>query len=322
MILTFWFLFSRALALDVVCTLPYLADTAKRVAPSANVVSLARGTDDPHFLSPTPALMAQVAKADLFVENGLGLELWSERLLDSAGNPQVRPGQNGYVKATTGVPVLEVPADVSRARGDLHAEGNPHVWTDPLNMKIVADNIATGLGRVDPSNAAVYTQNAAAYKKKIDEALFGADLVGYMGGDLLSRLAAAGTLDTTLAKKRLTARLGGWLAKGAPLKGKPVVFYHQSWPYFIARFGVKVVGYVEDRPGIPPTAAHRDQLLGLMSAQGASVIAVTNYNNDRVPRLLGEATGAKVVTVPGDVGGVSGATDYFSFIDGIIAALL
>jgi zinc/manganese transport system substrate-binding protein len=313
---------ARAFALDVVCTLPYLWDVTRRVAPNATVVVLARGTDDPHFLSPTPALMAQVAKADVYVENGLNLELWSERLLDSAGNPKIRPGQPGYVRATVGVKVLDVPTDLSRAKGDLHPEGNPHIWTDPLNMLPVADNIAAGLGRVDPGNAATYTANAKAFKTKIEEATFGPELVKFMGGDLLVRLAQAGNLDTFLASKNLTDKLGGWLKQAAPLKAKPIVFYHQSWPYFVARFGVNVVGYVEDRPGIPPTASHRDALLALMKANNVKVVEVTTYYDDKIPTLLAQSVGGKVAHVAGDVGGMPAASDYFAYITSLVTAFL
>lgn len=316
------FLSSKAYALSVVCTLPYLGDVAKNVAPNATVVTLAKGTDDPHYLSPTPALMAQVAKADLYVENGLNLELWSERLLDSAGNPKIRPGQPGYVKATTGVQILDVPTDLSRAKGDMHPEGNPHVWTDPLSIPFVADNIAAGLSRVDPANAATYASNAKAYKGRIYEATFGADLVKFMGGDLLSRLALAGNLDAFLASKGLSSRIGGWLKQGAALKGKPMVFYHQSWPYFIKRFGVNAVGYVEDRPGIPPTAAHRDALLALMQSSGVKVVEVTSYYDDKIPAYLAQAVGGKVAKVAGDVGGTAQATDYFAYMNSILTAFL
>ena len=313
---------ARAFALDVVCTLPYLGDVTKKIAPAATVVVLARGSDDPHFLSPTPALMAQVTKADLYVENGLNLELWSERLLDSAGNPKIRPGQPGYVRASAGVKILDVPTDLTRAKGDLHPEGNPHLWTDPVNMIPVADNIAAGLGRVDPANLAMYLANAKAFKLKIEEATFGTELVKFMGGDLLVRLAIAGNLDSFLASKGLSDKMGGWMKMAAPLKGKPMVFYHQSWPYFVNRFGVDVVGYVEDRPGIPPTAAHRDALLGLMKANNVKVVEVTTYYDDKIPVLLAQAVGGKVARVAGDVGGMPVATDYFAYISSLIAAFL
>jgi ABC-type Zn uptake system ZnuABC Zn-binding protein ZnuA len=320
MIALLFVLCSPALALEIVCTLPWLGDVAHRVAPGARITTLARGSDDPHFLSPTPALMAKVSSADVYVENGMGLELWSEKLLDSAGNPRIRPGQSGYVKATNGMNRLEVPTDLSKAKGDLHPEGNPHVWLDPLNTPVAADNIAAALARVDPANAATYTANARAFRARVHEATFGADLVAFMGGDLLARLAQSDKLYEFLTSKNLSGRLGGWLQKGASLRGKPMVFYHKSWPYFIKRFGIRDVGYVEDRPGIAPTAAHRDEILGLMKANSVKVVEVTTYYDDRIPRLLAEATGGRVAKVAGDVGGTPDATDYFALIDSIVQA--
>jgi zinc/manganese transport system substrate-binding protein len=316
-----FFFSAPAHAVAVVCTLPWLGDITKRVAPQATVSVLARGTDDPHYLSPTPSLMATVGKANLYVENGLSLELWSERLLDSAGNPSIRPGAPGYVKATDGMTRLDVPADISRSKGDMHPDGNPHVWTDPLNAPQAADNIAAGLSRVDPANAATYTNNAKAFRNSIYEATFGPDLVKFMGGDLLARLEQSNKLDAFLATKGLTARLGGWLAQGAALNRKPIVFYHASWAYFINRFGIDAVGYVEDRPGIQPTAAHRDELLGLMRAKQVKVIAVTTYYDRKIPDLLAPPVGARVEIVPGDVGGTTAASDYFSFITSLVTAM-
>jgi ABC-type Zn uptake system ZnuABC Zn-binding protein ZnuA len=316
--LFFALFFAHAHAVEVVCTLPWLGDVARRVAPAATITVLARGVDDPHFLSPTPALMAKVSSADVYVENGMGLELWSEKLLDSAGNPRIRPGQPGYVRATSGMHVLEVPTDLSRAKGDLHPAGNPHVWLDPLNVPVAGDNIAAALARVDPAHAADYTANAKAFRLRIHEATFGKDLVGFMGGDVLSRIALGGKLQEFLASKGLEGRLGGWLKAGASLRGKPVVFYHKSWPYFVTRFGIDAVAYVEDRPGIPPTAAHRDEVLRIMKARSVKVIEVTSYYDDRIPTLLAKEVGARVVHTAGDVGGNSAATDYFALMDSLV----
>ncbi len=307
-------------ALEVVATLPWLGDITSRLAPDATVTVLARGTEDPHYLSPTPALMAKVGKADLYIENGLNLELWSERLLDGAGNPKIRPGQSGYVRATDGVPRLELPQNLSRAQGDLHPDGNPHVWTDPLNAAIAADNIAAGLIRVDPAGAPGYTARAAAFRAQVHDALFGADLVAYMGGASLEKLARSGRLFEYLDSKKLTDRLGGWL--GRAVRGKKVVFYHQSWAYLVDRFGIDQVGIIEDRPGVAPSASHKDQLAARMTAQGCKTIGITSYYNDRIARALAADTGATVVVVPGDVGGVPQATDYFSFMDTLVDGLL
>jgi zinc/manganese transport system substrate-binding protein len=313
-------LFSPAWAVDVVCTLPWLGAVTHEVAPDAQITVLARGTEDPHFLSPTPALMAKVAQADVYVENGLNLELWSERLIDGAGNPKIRPGANGYIKASDGVPRLEIPTNLSRSQGDMHPDGNPHIWSDPLNAAMGADNNAAGLGKVDAANAAKYTANAKAFHAKIDERLFGKDLVAFMGGDLLERMARTGKLQSFLDSKGLTPKLGGWLKTASTtLKGKPVVFYHQSWAYFIDRYGVNAVGYIEDRPGISPSASHRDELAATMKAKGCKTIVIDSYYDDRLAKVLGATAGATVVTVPGDVGGVPAATDYFTYMDYLVS---
>lgn len=317
-LLLLWWSTATALAVEVVATLPHLGAITREIAPEAQVTVLVRGTEDPHYLSPTPALMAKVGKADLYVENGLNLELWSERLLDGAGNPRIRPGQPGYVRSSDGVPRLEVPSDLTRAKGDLHPEGNPHIWTDPLNAPIIADNIAAGLARVDPANAATYAANAKAFRQKVYERMFGADLVAFMGGELLDRLERGKKLEPFLAQKGLTERLGGWLAAARPIRGKPIVFYHQSWAYFVDRFRPDVVGYVEDRPGIAPSAAHRDALAAAMRAKSCRLVEVTVYYDDRLARVLADQTGARVVRAPGDVGGVPEATDYFALIDTLI----
>ncbi|NOY28052.1 MAG: zinc ABC transporter substrate-binding protein [Oligoflexia bacterium] len=309
-----------AYALDIVTTLPWLGDIAGRIAPDANITVLARGTEDPHHISPTPALMAKVTQADLYIENGMSLELWSERLLDGAGNAKIRPGAVGYVRASDGVPRLEVPAVLTRANGDLHPDGNPHVWLDPLNGAVAADNIAAGLGRVDPVNAAAYTQRARDFRAQIDQALFGSDLVGFMGGASLEKLARSGRLREFLQSKGLESRLGGWLGR-VPV-GKKVVFYHQSWAYLVDRFGLTQVGTIEDRPGVSPSASHKDQLSAAMKVAGCTTIGVTSYYSDRIAKALAAETGATVYTIPGDVGGVPEATDYFKLFDTLVDGVI
>lgn len=313
-----WLLVHPAFALQVVTTLPYLGSIAREVGPDAEIIVLARGNEDPHTLSPTPALMAKVQHSDLYVETGLSLELWSERLLDSAGNPRVRRGQPGHVLAGASVPRLEVPTEVTRAKGDLHPEGNPHIWLDPLNGPVVADEIAAGLARVDPENAATYAENAKAFRAEVYRRTFGADLVAFMGGELLERLARSGQLEGFLEQKGLASRLGGWLAEARELRGKPVVYYHQNMAYFVARFGLEVVGYIEDRPGIAPSAAHRAELVDAMRQRGAMLVGVPTFYDDRLARVLAHEVGARVVRLPADVGGDDASTDWFAFVDTLV----
>ncbi len=314
------FLFSpTAPAVSVVCTLGWLGDLTQRIAPNASVDVLARGTEDPHFLSPTPALMARVKKADLYVENGLSLELWSERLLDGAGNPGIRPGQPGYVLATYGVPVLDVPTEVSRSAGDVHPSGNPHVWLDPLNAAVAADNISAGLSRVDPDNAGLYAANVERLKTQIYQRLFGEDLVAFIGQRSLVKLSRAGKLQTFLKSKGMEGRLGGWL--GAMPVGQKIVFYHPSWVYFVSRFSLDQIGVIENRPGVAPSAAHKATVSKAMQKAGCTRIGITAYYNDRVAKALANERGATLIHLPGDVGGTPAATDYFTLMDILVSQL-
>ncbi len=306
--------------LKVVTTTSDLAWAAEQVGGDrVTVRSLCAPNEDPHYVSPTPSLVAAVGDADLFVEIGLNLEIWTERLLDGAGNPDVRPGGPGYVLASQGIATKERPDTLSRSQGDLHPDGNPHVWLDPLNMKVIADNVAAGLGRVDPSNADAYAASASELKGRIDVALFGEELVALLGGDLLDRLVRGdqldGYLDREVGGAPLRDRLGGWLAAAAPMRGRSVVYYHRSWVYFADRFGLTVAAYVESKPGIAPSAAHRKRVVEVVAAQDVPVVVVTNYYDDRIPRAIGDEAGIAVAVVPIMTGGVSEAPDWFALMD-------
>jgi len=153
---------ASAAQIQVVTSLTTYAAIAREVAgPHAVVTSIANGSEDPHFVQPKPSFVVLLSKADLFVTTGLDLELWVPALLDKANNRKVREGSPGYVAAYAGIPLLDVPAVVSRSQGDIHVFGNPHIWTDPVNAAVIARNIATGLKRVDPANSTDYDRRAA-----------------------------------------------------------------------------------------------------------------------------------------------------------------
>ena len=308
----------------VVTTTTDLAWAAEEVGGErVSVRSLCAPNEDPHYVSPTPSLVAAVGDADLFVEIGLNLETWTERLLDGAGNPDVRPGNAGYVLASQGIATKELPDTLSRSQGDLHPDGNPHVWLDPLNMKIIADNIAAGLGRVDPAHADEYSSRYAELKARIDVALFGDDLVALLGGDLLDRLVRgdqlAGYLDREIGGAPLRDKLGGWMAAGAPMQGRSVVYYHRSWVYFADRFGLTVAAYVESKPGIAPSAAHRKRVVEVVAAQQVPVVVVTNYYDPRIPQAIADEAGITVAVVPLMTGGTDEAPTWFDLIDLLVA---
>ena len=309
--------------LRVVTTLGVLASLAHEVGGErVSVEALANAQQDPHFVQPRPTLMEKARAADLFVELGMQLELWAQKVVEGSGNPRIQPGQPARVVASTGITALELPRELSREWGDVHPYGNPHVWLDPLNTKDMAANIAQGLEAVDPAHKDEYEANLKRYQERIDEALFGAELVKQVGGKMLTRLARQGRLAEWLGQKQLDKSLGGWLARAAPLAGRPVVTYHKSWIYFAERFGLKIPIEIEEKPGIPPSARHRDAVVELIKAQKVRSVLHEVFYDEGAANYLAQETGAHKAIVPIDVGAESGAKDYFALVDLWIDKLL
>jgi zinc/manganese transport system substrate-binding protein len=313
--------------LHVVATLPHLAEHARAVGGArVEVVNLARGDQDPHFVQATPTLMVEANKADLYIEEGLELELWSEHVLDGARNAKVRVGAPGHVFASQGVPVLEKPTVVSRAQGDVHPNGNPHVWLDPLNAILEARNIADALKVADAAHAAEFEEGFKAYAGRIEKAFYGEEIVRLLGSETLEKLQRKETLDDFLAKKQykgapLSEKLGGWKKKLAPYRGAKVIGYHKEWSYFVRCFGIEIVQNLEPKPGIPPTPGHLAELEALVKTTKISAILVCPYNNVGVAESFGERTGIPVALMPPDVGGTPEAKDYVSLMDTIVDKL-
>ncbi len=309
--------------LKILTTLPVLADLAKQVGGEfVSVDSLALPNQDPHYVQPTPILMKKARDADLFVECGLQLELWGEKVVSGSGNPKIQIGQPGRVIASTGVQTLELPTVLSREWGDVHPYGNPHVWLDPLNAKILAGNIATALEELDGAHKQTYEDNLADFRHRIDVALYGAELVDEVGGRKLDRLAKGGRLSDYLEHRELTEMLGGWLAKAAPLAGRPIVTYHKTFIYLATRFGFTIPIEIEEKPGIPPSAKQRDRVLGVMREQGVRTILQAIYHDRTAGTYLAQKTGAHLLSLPIDVGESVGVPDYFAMMDNLITRLV
>ena len=316
--------------LKVVTSLPtYAAITREIVGDQATVTSIAQGDEDPHFVQPKPSFVALLRDADLFVTTGLDLELWVPALLDRAGNRKVQEGGPGYVPAHRGIKLLEVPTSLSRAAGDIHVDGNPHIHSDPANAIIIARNILAGLRRVAPENAAGFEQREQDFERRILEATMGKDLVQILTPATAFSLLQGDKLDAFLAKqqyqgKPLSGRLGGWLKQAEPLRGKEMACYHKEWAYFSDRYQIACVTFIEAKPGIPPTPRHVQEVIALMRERKIPALFAANYFSRSQIDQVAQRTGARAVIVPENTEGAPGVTTYFdlmnTWIDSLTAA--
>jgi zinc/manganese transport system substrate-binding protein len=276
--------------LQVVATLPELGDLARQVGgDSVEVFTIAKGTQDPHYLEAKPSFSVKLNRADLLIYSGLELEIgWLPLLIQGARNPKVIAGGPGELNASKALDrILEVPSgNVDRSQGDIHPLGNPHYLLDPRNGLKVANLIAAKLIELDPDNAAVYEQNRAAYEKK------------------------------------LSAKIAEWEKAAAPLKGLEVVGFHKMWEYLADWLGLKMEDYIENKPGIPASPQHKMELIKMMQQKKIPLILVATYNPPHDAEEVARQTGAKVATIPAAVEGEPGADSYLDLFDHIIKELL
>jgi len=268
--------------LNVITTIEDLASIAREVGGDrVTVESIARGYQDPHFVEAKPSFILKLQKADLLVVVGRELEIgWLPPLIQQSRNAKIQVGADGYLDASLQAQILEIPqGQITRAMGDVHPLGNPHYWLDPENGKRIAKQIVDKLARARAGDRAYFEQRLA---------------------DFTSRLDAA--------EKR-------WLAQMAPYKGAKVVTYHRSFPNFAERFGLDIIGYVEPRPGIPPSPQHTLDLINEMKRQNVKLVLVEPYFDLKTPNAIGRETGAQVLVMPPSVGGVKEVTDYIKLFD-------
>jgi len=310
--------------LTVVSTLPTLKALTEEVGGErVDVTALAKGDQDPHFVTPTPVLMKKTRDAVLFVENGFSLELWADEVVNGSGNSRIFRGTPGRVVASAGVSALEIPTVLSREMGDIHPQGNPHVWLDPLLAKVQAGNIAEALKRTDPGNASYYDARLADFKKRIDTALFGDELLKLVGIQKLTRLAWSGELSNFLETNKiggepLASKAGGWLKQAESLRGVKAYEFHKVWAYFARVFGMNLVGTIEERPGIPPGPQHVRQVTESIKSQKIPLILVDNFYDPALPNNIARETGAKVVILPNQVEGEPDVKTYFDLMNHLI----
>ncbi|HWP94638.1 MAG TPA: zinc ABC transporter substrate-binding protein [Gammaproteobacteria bacterium] len=275
-------------ALDVfACEPEWGALVGELAGDQAEIYVATTGRQDIHQIQARPSLIARARRADLVVCTGAELEIaWLPMVLRQAGNGRVQPGQPGYFEAARFVDMLEIPASVDRALGDIHPFGNPHIQTDPRNIARVAEALAARLAELDPANAAFYAARHAAFKA------------------------------------RWEAALARWAARAAPLRGMRLVAHHKSWPYLEAWLGIEIVGYLEPKPGIPPSSAHLATLLKQIEGRPVQGVIRSGYEDPRPSEWFAQRAGVPAVVLPQTVGATPEAQDLFALYDAIVTTLL
>lgn len=274
--------------LNVVATLPDYAAVAREVGGDlVEITTLAKPTEDAHFVDARPSFVVKLRDADILIEGGAELEVgWLPPLLQNARNAKIAAGGPGHVVASSGLKLLNVPAVATRAAGDVHAMGNPHFMVDPIIAKAVALNIAQAFAKADPANAAAYQANEQKFEGVIN------------------------------------AKLQEWGAALLPYKGQNLVSYHDGWLYFAHRFGFALEIFLEPKPGIPPSPAHLAGVIGKMRAAKAKVILVEPYQNRKTAEKVASATDAKIVEVSQFPGALPNTEGYVALMDALVARVV
>jgi zinc/manganese transport system substrate-binding protein len=310
--------------LKVVTTTSDLASIVSAIGGNkVSVSSLITGARDAHRIEAKPSYMSRVGGADMFVAVGLELEVGYEQpILTGSANRRVAIGAPGHVYASDYAYILEKPTgSVSRAMGDIHPYGNPHVWLDPYNGRQIAKGLESKMSSLDPANAASYRTNLEHFLGRLDVAMFGSALVGKYGGPKLWEMGPLPSLRSRLTEAGTLGQLGGWAAQMMPFVGKPVITYHRSMSYLANRFGLKVVEELEPKPGLDPTPGHLAEVMRTGKAEGAKAIIEEPFYSRRHADFVASRIGANVVVIPQSVGQESGANDYVSLFDVIVSKI-
>ncbi len=278
---------SAAAQKRVVATTPDLASIAREIGGNlVSVTSLAKPTEDPHFVDAKPSHIVTLNRADALIEGGAELELgWLSSLLENSRNPKIAAGAPGRIVASQGIRMLEVPTSFDRSKGDVHSMGNPHFLIDPLNVKIIAGHIADHFGQIDPKNAAVYRSNLGKFNSRLD------------------------------------SKLTQWQGQLAPFRGAKIVTYHKDFVYLGLRFGLQIIETLEPKPGIAPSPSHLASVIGTMRRNNAHVILVQPFQNRKTAETVARQTAGVILDIAQQPGARSNTVTYFDLMDYIVATL-
>jgi ABC-type Zn uptake system ZnuABC Zn-binding protein ZnuA len=279
---------AHAAKIRIVATLTDLADLARNIGgDQVEVFSLATGIEDTHGVPMKPSFVPQMNRADLLVLVGFGCEhAFLPALLEASKNPRIQYGKSGYVDCSQGIVPLEVPKSTDHSEGDVHPYGNPHYMLDPALAKTAVQNICNALAALAPERQADFKRNRDAYLAKLD------------------------------------AKIAEWQKALRPFKGSKFVSYHEHWPYFAERFGLKYFGTIELKPGIDPTPRYITELVASMKAEHVPVVVREPQFPEKVPTLIARQTGAQLVKLPIMPGGVPQTQTYIEMMDYIVHTLV
>jgi ABC-type Zn uptake system ZnuABC Zn-binding protein ZnuA len=304
--------------LQVAATVPDLGNLAREIGGDQVAVTVfAKGTEDAHFIEAKPSFIKTLSAADLFIQTGMEMEGGVTPVLQqNARNAKVLPGARGFLDASTVITPLEVPTGpVDRSMGDVHPAGNPHYLLDPINGLRVARLIRDKLIELRPERQKAFDDRYVNFRQRLGAALVGDALAKKYDVEKLALLFEAGKLGDFLKSQGEESLLGGWFSLIMPYRGAKVVADHNLWPYFARRFGISVIGFLEPKPGLPPTTKHLNELIESMRAQGVKVILANPYFDPRFAQFVAERTGAQVVSIAHMVGARPGTNDYISMVD-------
>jgi zinc/manganese transport system substrate-binding protein len=274
--------------LNVVATLPDFGAIAQEIGgDKVTVTTIAKGTEDPHFVDARPSFIRVLNKADILIEGGAELEIgWLPPLVNGARNAKILADAPGHLILSRHIRLKELPTGpVDRSMGDVHPLGNPHYWLDPDNGKIMATDIAEALSRLDSQNQAFYQANLKRFSEHLDQ------------------------------------KIVQWTKALEPFKGTRVMTYHKSFDYFLDRFGFELAGTVEPKPGVEPSPTYINSLLPRVKGAGVKLVMIEPFRPRKTPEYIAQAIGAKLLIVPEKVGANDKVRDYFSLFDYNVAQI-
>jgi ABC-type Zn uptake system ZnuABC Zn-binding protein ZnuA len=337
-------IWSAETKLNIVTTTTDLKSIAESMGGDyVNVKSLCQGNQNPHFIQAKPVYITWARNADLWIRIGMELEIgYEEPIIDGSRNTKIRIGNNGHLDASENIIRLEIPTTqkIDRSMGDIHPLGNPHYWLDPYNGRVMAKNITERLKKLVADNAKQcrgIEKNYQAFIKKLDEAMFGVELVKEIGGDKLWEYELADKLDELITKintERKTQdaqplNLGGWSAKMNAHRNKKIITYHRSWTYFVNRFELVVAEELEPKPGIPPSPKHLTEVINKIKSEDIKVLLMENFYSPDAPEFVAKKTDISIVQTANSVSGekpersgvptnVGNTSDYISMINNVV----